>query len=186
MEENVKKELDTLKEMLTNWIEDYKKYITAEGPNAYLLEDFEEEINKIMLPYVRRLIECGYCTIEETQPIANHANKCVKDFLAEEEKIVEEAKFAKEQKDDERKTIADFLKTKLDFDSFIIAGFREKDWNKFVLTGDSELGPFVYVTYGNNPECIVYLINHILEKEPLIKNEILEILDAGRASKNPH
>lgn len=187
MKENVKKELDTLMQMLTHWIDDYKKSITAEGPNTYLLEDFQEEINKIMLPYVRRLIDCGHCTLEETLPIGKHANKCVESFLAEEERIVEEAAYARDQKEDERKTVADFLRMKLDFDSFIIAGFREKDWNKFTLTGDSELGPFVYVSYGNNPEAIVYLLSHILKTEsPVVLTEVMEIINRGKENKNHH
>ena len=177
MEAETKQEIEALKLMLTHWIEDYKRHITPHGSNAYLLEDFETEINENMIPHIRRLLECGFCESEDITPIFKHANECVKSFIEEEQKIQEEALYAKDQKDDERKTIADFLRIKLDFDSFIIAGFREKDFNQFQLTGDSELGPFVYVNYGKNPEAIVYLLYHILKKEPAIKEELLRALN---------
>ena len=179
------KELNDLKLMLTHWIEDHKRQITPHGSNSYLLEDFEEEINEQMMPYIRRLLECGFCESEDVTFLFKHANDCVRSFVEEEQKIQEEALYAKEQKDDERKTVADFLKLKLDFDSFIIAGFREKDFNQFQLTGDSELGPFVYVNYGNNPEAIIYLLFHILKQAPReVTEELWGILNPDEKDKN--
>jgi hypothetical protein len=50
MEENVKKELDTIKEMVLRWKESYLGWATSDGGNDYLIEEFSEEIS-IRLPF---------------------------------------------------------------------------------------------------------------------------------------
>jgi hypothetical protein len=65
MEENTIKEFKDLEKMVINWKEDYKQYITPEGPNNYLIDEFVEEVQEYIVPYVRRLVECGYAKESE-------------------------------------------------------------------------------------------------------------------------
>ena len=57
MQENVRKELDALEEMLLNWKASYLGFATPEGGNDFLVEDFQEEITTYISPYVRRLFQ---------------------------------------------------------------------------------------------------------------------------------
>jgi hypothetical protein len=60
MEENVKKELDTIKEMVLRWKESYLGWATSDGGNDYLIEEFSEEISIYVSPLVRRLHETNH------------------------------------------------------------------------------------------------------------------------------
>ena len=57
MEENVKKELETIKQMVLRWQKSYLGWATPDGPNEYLLEEFSEEISMHVAPLLRRLLE---------------------------------------------------------------------------------------------------------------------------------
>ena len=57
MEENVKKELDTIKAMVLRWQKSYLGWATPDGGNDYLLEEFSEEISMHVAPLLRRLLE---------------------------------------------------------------------------------------------------------------------------------
>jgi hypothetical protein len=67
MEENVRKELDTLEQMLFNWKASYLGFATADGGNDFLLEEFQEEISTYISPYVRRLFQCEYINATEAE-----------------------------------------------------------------------------------------------------------------------
>ena len=60
MEENVKKELDTIKQMVLRWRESFLGWATPDGRNEYLLEEFSEEITTYVSPIVRRFLENNY------------------------------------------------------------------------------------------------------------------------------
>jgi hypothetical protein len=65
MEENVRKELDALEQMVFNWKANYLGFATSDGNNDFLVEEFREEISTYISPYMRRLYQCEYLSVEE-------------------------------------------------------------------------------------------------------------------------
>ena len=65
MEENVKKELDTIKGMVLRWQRSYLGWATPDGGNEYLIEEFSEEISTHVSPLVRRLLESKFLSTSE-------------------------------------------------------------------------------------------------------------------------
>jgi hypothetical protein len=65
MEENVKKELDTIKEMVVRWQKSYLGWATSDGGNDYLIEEFSEEISMHVSPLVRRLHQSNHLSLFE-------------------------------------------------------------------------------------------------------------------------
>ena len=65
MKENVKKELDTIKEMVLRWKKSYLGWATPDGGNEFVLEELSEEISRHVSPLVRRLYECNYLSLSE-------------------------------------------------------------------------------------------------------------------------
>ncbi|MBW1678178.1 MAG: hypothetical protein JRF62_02570 [Deltaproteobacteria bacterium] len=62
MEKNVKKELDTIKQMVLRWQKSYLGWARDDGGNDYLIEEFSEEISMYVSPLVRRLCENDFLT----------------------------------------------------------------------------------------------------------------------------
>jgi hypothetical protein len=67
MEENVRKELDTLKGMLNNWKTGFQSWASPDGDNDHVLLEFTEEIQTNLYPYVRRLFETNHLTDSEAK-----------------------------------------------------------------------------------------------------------------------
>jgi len=67
MDDNVRKELDVLKGMLNNWKTGFLSWASPDGDNDYVLLEFTEEIQTNLYPYVRRLHETKYITVEEAK-----------------------------------------------------------------------------------------------------------------------
>jgi hypothetical protein len=65
MEENVVKELDTLKGMLNNWKTGFLSWASPDGDNDHVLLEFAEEIQMNLYPYVRRLFETNHLSESE-------------------------------------------------------------------------------------------------------------------------
>lgn len=65
MEENVKKELDTIKAMVLRWQKSFLGWATSDGGNDYLIEEFSEEISVYVSPLVRRLYESNHLSLFE-------------------------------------------------------------------------------------------------------------------------
>ena len=65
MEENVKKELDTIKQIVSRWQKSFLGWATGDGGNEYLLEEFSEEISMYVSPMVRRFCESNYLSPSE-------------------------------------------------------------------------------------------------------------------------
>jgi len=65
MEENVKKELDTIKQMVLRWQKSYLGWATSDGGNDYLIEEFSEEISMHVSHLVRRLYENKFLSPSE-------------------------------------------------------------------------------------------------------------------------
>jgi hypothetical protein len=60
MEENVRKELETLQGMVLNWKKDYLGWAPPDGGWEYLPRELLEEIETHISPYIRRMWECEY------------------------------------------------------------------------------------------------------------------------------
>lgn len=65
MEENVKNELDTIKQMVSRWQKSYLGWATPDGGNEFLLEELSEEISRHVSPLVRRLYENKFLSLSE-------------------------------------------------------------------------------------------------------------------------
>lgn len=80
MEENVRKELETLKGMVLAWKKDHLGWAPSEGGGEHLARDFLEEIETHVYPYVRRLFECKYLTGPEAREFLNFCYNQVEDL----------------------------------------------------------------------------------------------------------
>jgi uncharacterized coiled-coil DUF342 family protein len=65
MEENVKKELDTIRKLIVRWKKSYLGWVDPAGGNDYLLEEFSEEISTYVSPLIRRFWEGNFLTRDE-------------------------------------------------------------------------------------------------------------------------
>ncbi len=80
MQENVRKELDALEQMVLNWKASYLGFATPEGGNDFLVEEFQEEITTYISPYLRRLCQCEYITSGEAEEFMDHCYNQVDDL----------------------------------------------------------------------------------------------------------
>ncbi len=65
MEENVRKELETIKGMVLNWKKDYLGWAPPDGGWEYLPRELLDEIETHVYPYIRRMYECDYLSPSE-------------------------------------------------------------------------------------------------------------------------
>ena len=72
MEENVIKELDTLKAMLNNWKRGFLSWASPDGENEYVLLEFREEIDAQLFPYVTRLLETKHLSEPEAREFMDY------------------------------------------------------------------------------------------------------------------
>ncbi|MBW2576003.1 MAG: hypothetical protein JRC88_11090 [Deltaproteobacteria bacterium] len=80
MEENVIKELDTLKGMLNNWKRGFLTWASPDGENEYVLLEFREEINSQLFPYVTRLLETKHLSRSEATEFMDYCFSQVEDL----------------------------------------------------------------------------------------------------------
>jgi hypothetical protein len=80
MEENVIKELDTLKGMLNNWKKGFLSWASPDGDNEYVLLEFQEEIQQQVFPYVNRLLEAQHLTQSEAKEFMDYCYRQVEDL----------------------------------------------------------------------------------------------------------
>ena len=84
MEDNVRKELDTLETMIKNWKRGYLSLVTGEDNDESLIQDFMEDIDTLhVYPYVMKLYEDKYVTNMEAREFLNTCYKHVADFAEE-------------------------------------------------------------------------------------------------------
>ena len=88
MEENVVKELETLKNMVLRWKMSYLGWVPDDGEGDYLLEGFREEISTHVSPFVNRLFQNDHLTWLEAQEFLNYCY----DQVEEISQAVEKAK----------------------------------------------------------------------------------------------
>jgi len=79
VKESMKKELDTLKQMVLNWRESYLGWIEDDN-NEWLIGELREEIATYMEPQVRRFQEMKFLTTEEVYKFWTEIGKSVNDF----------------------------------------------------------------------------------------------------------
>ena len=80
MEENVIKELNTLKGMLNNWKRGFLSWASPDGDNEYVLLEFQEEIQNQLYPYVTRLLEAEHLSQSEATEFMNYCYRQVEDL----------------------------------------------------------------------------------------------------------
>jgi hypothetical protein len=87
MEDNVIKELDTLKGMLDNWKKGFLSWASPGGDNEYVLLEFREEIEEQLYPYVTRLLENKHLTQPEGTEFMNYCYSQVEDLRDQLSKV---------------------------------------------------------------------------------------------------
>lgn len=80
MEEEVRKELETLRGMVLTWKKSYLGEAPADGGGAFLAQEFLEEIETHVYPYVKRLYECNYLSQSEMREFLDFCYKEVEDL----------------------------------------------------------------------------------------------------------
>jgi hypothetical protein len=87
MEENVIKELDTLKGMLNNWKRGYLSWASPDGDNEYVLQEFREEMDEKLYPYVTRLFEAQHLSQSEAKEFMDYCYGQVEDLRDQLSKV---------------------------------------------------------------------------------------------------
>lgn len=80
MEENVRKELETLKGMVLRWKREYLGWAPADGGGEFLASELLEEIDLCVYPYVKRLYECNYLNGPELREFLDFCDNEVQDL----------------------------------------------------------------------------------------------------------
>ena len=87
MEENVIKELDTLKEMMNNWKRGFLTWASPDGDNEYVLLEFREEIDAQLFPYVTRLLETEHLNQSEATEFMDYCYGQIEDLRDQLDKV---------------------------------------------------------------------------------------------------
>jgi len=87
MKENVVKELDTLKGMLENWKRGFLSWASPDGENEYVLQEFNEDIQKHVFPYVTRLLEAEHLSHSEATEFMDYCYNQVEDLNNQLDKV---------------------------------------------------------------------------------------------------
>ena len=95
MEENVIKELNNLKGMMLNWKKSFLGWASPGRDNDYVYQDFSEDIQMLVYPYVRRLYETNHLSASEAEEFMNNCYRQVED-LRDQLKNVETKQSKKE------------------------------------------------------------------------------------------
>ena len=80
MEENVRQELDTLKQMVNNWKRGFLGWASPDGDNDHVLLEFTEEIQEQLYPLVTRLRETEHLTGSEAKEFMDYCYSQVEDL----------------------------------------------------------------------------------------------------------
>jgi hypothetical protein len=80
MEEEVRRELETIRGMVLNWKRSYLEDAPAPGEGEFLALDFLDEIETHVYPYTRRLYECQYLSQSEMQQFLEYCYEQVADL----------------------------------------------------------------------------------------------------------
>ena len=80
MEENVRQELEVLKQMMQNWKRGFLSWASPDGDNDHVLLEFTEEIQEQVYPYVTRLREAEHLNAAEAKEFMDYCHSQVEDL----------------------------------------------------------------------------------------------------------
>jgi hypothetical protein len=80
MEENVGKEMETLKGMVLAWKRSHLGSAPVDGGAEFLAQEFLEEIDSHVYPFVRRMYECDYLSASEAKELLDFCYSQVEDL----------------------------------------------------------------------------------------------------------
>ena len=80
MEENVRQELEVLKQMMQNWKRGFLSWASSDGDNQHVLLEFSEEIQEQVYPYVTRLRETEHLNNAEATEFMDYCYSQVEDL----------------------------------------------------------------------------------------------------------
>jgi hypothetical protein len=80
MEDNVRQELDVLKQMMNNWKRGFLLWASPDGDNQHVLVEFTEEIQEQIYPYVTRLRETEHLNEAEAKEFMDYCYSQVDDL----------------------------------------------------------------------------------------------------------
>ena len=80
MEENVRQELEVLKQMMQNWKRGFLSWASPDGDNDHVLLEFTEEIQEQLYPLITRLRETEHLTNSEAQEFMDYCHSQVEDL----------------------------------------------------------------------------------------------------------
>ena len=80
MEENVRQELEVLKQMMQNWKRGFLSWASPDGDNDHVLLEFTEEIQEQVYPYVTRLRETENLSGAEAREFMDYCHSQVEDL----------------------------------------------------------------------------------------------------------
>jgi hypothetical protein len=80
MEENVRHELEVLKEMMNNWKRGFMSWASPDGDNDHVLLEFTEEIQEQIYPYVTRLLQTEHLNDAEARAFMDYCYSQVEDL----------------------------------------------------------------------------------------------------------
>ncbi len=80
MDEDVKRELEDLKSMVTAWKESYIKLAREEGGGEYLVEEYGAEIEEFVFPYVFKIMKLGGMEMWELEEFSQFCQQQVLEF----------------------------------------------------------------------------------------------------------
>jgi len=87
VDDNVRKEIETLKGMVLNWKRSFLDWASPEGDNEYVIHEFSDEIQQQVYPYVRRMFEAGHLTDSEAKEFMNFCYSEVEDLRRQTEEM---------------------------------------------------------------------------------------------------
>jgi hypothetical protein len=80
MEENVRQELEALRQMMQNWKRGFLHWAEPDGDNDHVLLEFSEEIQEQIYPYVTRLREVQHLSVSEAKEFMEYCHSQVEDL----------------------------------------------------------------------------------------------------------
>ena len=79
MKDNVKEELDCLRQMVLNWRRGYMGWV-EDGDNEWLIQELKDDIQQYIVPYIRRFMEVEHITLAEGSEFWNDIEESVRNF----------------------------------------------------------------------------------------------------------
>jgi hypothetical protein len=80
MEENVRHELEVLKQMMQNWKRGFLLWASPDGDNDHVLLEFTDEIQEQIYPYVTRLLQTEHLNDAEAREFMDYCYSQVEDL----------------------------------------------------------------------------------------------------------